>query len=103
MTRIILSLALTALLGTSGCIAVTTPAVGVLYTDVKWPHQVTDEGPSPKEATGIAHSFFGLFAAGDASVATIASKGSITKVHRVDVHTQNILGFGTLTVTVYGE
>ena len=89
---------------TGGCIAVATPAIGVLYTDVSFPSHVTDaEGAPSKSETGKATSFFGFFAHGDASIDSIARKGGITEIHHVDTHVRNILGFGEMEVTVYGD
>jgi len=98
------ALALLAMLPVSaGCIAVATPAIGVLYTDVSFPSHVTGNAAPTKSASGKAASFFGLFAHGDASIDSIALKAGITKIHHVDTHVRNILGFGEMTVTVYGD
>ncbi|MFG0318569.1 MAG: TRL-like family protein [Planctomycetota bacterium JB042] len=98
------SLALLAALPFStGCLSVYSPAIGVVYTDVKFPSHVTGNGAPSKSATGEATSFFGIFAAGDASIDNIARKGGIESIHHVDTHVRNILGFGTMEVTVYGD
>lgn len=98
------SLALLATLPfTAGCLSVYSPAIGVFYTDVSFPTQVTGNGAPTKSASGEATSFFGIFAHGDASIDSIARKGGISTIHHVDRHVTNILGFGTMEVTVYGD
>ena len=92
----------------TGCAAYTqTPALGILYTDVKAPvtatgNTLTDENMLVGTAT--AQSVLGLVATGDASIATAAKSAGITKIHHVDYHSTNILGIvATYTVIVYGE
>ncbi len=88
----------------TGCIAVATPAIGVLYTGVKWGGEPTDNSGSSKMGTSDAMSIMGLVAVGDASIETAAKKAGISKIHHVDYETMNILGFyGKLTIKVYGE
>ncbi len=87
----------------TGCLSVYSPAIGVIYTDVAFPTHVTGNGAPTKSATGEATSFFGLFAHGDASIDSVARKGGISSIHHVDNHVTNILGFGKMKVTVYGD
>ena len=91
----------------TGCAAVTqTPALGVLYTDVKAPVTATGNTPSDKmlTGTGTVKSYFGLIATGDASIMAAAKSAGITKIHHVDYHSTNILGIvATYTVIVHGE
>ena len=88
----------------SGCIAVATPAVGTIYTDVHWGGQVTEAEESSKVGTSEATSILSLFATGDASVEAAKKNGGITKVSHVDYHTTNFLGiYGKIVTTVHGE
>ena len=49
-------------------------------------------------------SFLVLIATGDASIRAAAKSAGITKIHHVDHHSTNMLGFvATYTVIVYGE
>ncbi len=80
-----------ALMFMTGCMAVASPAVGVLFTDVKGP---IDAGSSvgKKEGTACAESILGLVARGDASIQAAAKNGGITKIASVDHRTENLLG-----------
>ncbi len=104
MLRMFSSLVLLgALVAPIGCQTVYAPTLGILYSDVRYPTAVTSNEGSSKQATGQAVSFFGLFAIGDVSVESLARDAGITKIHHVDSRIENILGFGRLWVTVYGE
>jgi TRL (tRNA-associated locus)-like protein len=87
----------------TGCLTVATPAVGFIYTDVKWPHDATSNAASPKVGTGEACSVLSLVAWGDASIESAAKKAGITKIHHVDYHSKHYVVFGCITVKVYGE
>ncbi len=92
----------------TGCGAATqSPALGILYTDVKGPVAVTGNTMPTVGmlvGTATAQSFLGLIATGDASIATAAKSAGITKIHHVDSHSINTLGIvATYTVIVYGE
>jgi len=93
-----------ALAATTSCIAVKTPAIGVLYTGVKWGEGVTDNAGCSKMGSSQAMAIMGLVAVGDASIKTAMDRGGVTKIHHVDYETMNILGFyGALTTKVYGD
>ena len=92
----------------TGCFALTqTPALGVVYTDVKAPLAVTSNTMTKDKmlkGEASAASYLGLIATGDASINAAATSAGITKIHHVDYHTTNILGIvARITVTVYGE
>lgn len=87
----------------TGCIGVATPSMGAAYTDVKWPMFVTSNELGTKQATGVARNWFGFVATGDVSIERLANQAGIREIHHVDVRTKNIMGVGTLTVTVHGE
>jgi len=88
----------------SGCAGVMTPAVGVLYSDVKGPHAVTDNAGYSKVGTSMCTSILGWVATGDASIKAAMENGGISKIHHVDYKCENILGvYAKLTVIVYGE
>jgi len=80
----------------SGCLAVATPARGILYTDVQFGDVSTSATGSTKEGKACAESFFSLIAVGDARIATAKANAGITEVSVIDHSTKNILG-------IYGE
>jgi hypothetical protein len=85
------ALALTGMATLSGCIAVYTPAIGVLYSEVRHPGDA--EGAiGAKEGRACAQSILGLVATGDASIQAAAAAGGIKNVTTVDHYTRNILG-----------
>ena len=75
----------------SGCMAVYSPAIGVLFTEVYGP---IDAGGrvGAKEGRACAESILGLVATGDASIKAAAAAGGITQINSVDHYTRNILG-----------
>ncbi len=75
----------------SGCMAVASPAIGLLYADVQGPVAATEAGAS-KEGRSCATSILAMFATGDASIEAAAANGGISKISSVDHHTKNILG-----------
>jgi hypothetical protein len=103
MKKLFFSLCAGAALVLSSCGSISSPAMGMLYTDVKAPIAVTSNSASSKVGTASASMIIGI-ATGDASIETAAKSAGITKIHHVDQHTTSILGvYGTYTVTVYGE
>ncbi len=103
MKKFAMGIALALLAGSMGCIGVYSPAIGAFYTDVNWNQSVTSNSGASKKATDTAYSFFACVALGDVSVSNLAEQAGIKTVHHVDTHTHNILGFGWIDVTVYGE
>lgn len=99
----IAAVAAVVLLGTTGCIAVATPAVGLIYTDVKGP--IEGEGNiGSKEGKACARSILGLVARGDASIEAAAAQGGIETVTTVSHHTNNVLGIvGKFCTVVRGS
>jgi hypothetical protein len=87
----------------TGCMAVHSPAIGILYTDVKGP--LDAEGAlGAKSGTACAQSILGLVASGDASIEAAAHAGGINNVTTVDHHTTNILGLmGEFCTIVHGS
>jgi len=84
-------LALAGMMGTTGCISVFTPAIGVLYSEVHFAGDA--EGPvGTKEGKACAQSILGLVATGDASIKTAAAAGGIKNVTAVDHYARNIVG-----------
>ena len=89
----------------SGCALGTFPP-GALFTSQKMPITATSNGSScAKKGTGSALNVLGLFATGDASIATAKEKAGISKIDTVDVsNTSVLLGlFVKTTVEVCGE
>jgi hypothetical protein len=90
-----MAIGLLAAFALTGCMGVASPAIGVLYTDVKGP--VDAEGSlGSKEGKACAQTILMAFATGDASIQAAARAGGITNVTSVDHHTTNLLG-------LYGE
>ncbi len=90
MLPMVLVIAVAATLLT-GCIAVRTPAIGLLYTEVWGP---IDAGGrvGAKEGQACAQSIMGLVATGDASIKAAAKNGGITQINSVDHYTRNVMG-----------
>jgi len=95
--------ALLVLLCMTGCLTVASPAVGFIYTDVKWPQASTSNGAGTKVGTSEAMSILGIVALGDASVETACKRAGITKIHHVDYHSTHIVVYGKIVTTVYGD
>jgi hypothetical protein len=78
----------------SGCMGVVhSPALGILFTDVKWAEGGDAEGAlGAKEGKACAQSILGLVAQGDASISAAAQNGGVTNVHTVEHSSRSILG-----------
>jgi hypothetical protein len=76
----------------SGCMAVRSPAIGLLFSEVTWDGEVTRGSMGGKEGKACAQSILGLVAQGDASVKAAARDGGITSITSVDHYTKNLLG-----------
>jgi hypothetical protein len=99
---IVLTIAIIALF--SSCAMVKSPVSGYLYTDTKAPFAVTGNTGSTKVGTAQSKSILGWVALGDASIEAAAKSAGITKIHHVDEHVKNYVGFYAIyTVVVYGE
>src|SRR5574344_354883 len=104
MKKTVLGLACAAAFVLSGCAMSSSPLVGVLYSDVQYGESATSNDGSSKVGEASASSILGIVATGDASIATAAKNGNITKIHHVDVESTGILGiYATYKVIVYGE
>ena len=86
-----------------GCMAVSAPARGILYTDMKGP--ITANGTiGAKSGKACAQSILGLIAQGDASIEAAAANGGIKSVTTVDHHSTNLVGIiGTFCTVVRGN
>jgi len=78
--------------GLSGCMIVSTPAIGIIYTEVKYGFVATTSTASAKEGKACAQSILGWVATGDASIAAAKAAGGIAEVSYVDHYAKNILG-----------
>lgn len=103
MRVLLLGLVLSVGIMFSGC-ATPYPA-GMLYTEIKSPVGVGNEGVNySKIGTSKCTSILGLVATGDASIKTAMEQGRITKVKFVEYESKNILGlYGEYTTKVYGD
>lgn len=91
MKKLGVLLVLAACLPLAGCLAVATPAMGILFADVKW-DGMAKGAVGTKEGKACAQSILGLIAQGDASIEAAAKAGGIKDVASVDHHTKNMLG-----------
>lgn len=98
---ILVSVLCLSLAGLTGCIAVGTPAQGLLLTNVTWDGDAEGELGS-KEGRACARSILGLVADGDASIEAAAANGGISEVTRVDHYTSNLLGILGEYCTIVG-
>ena len=76
----------------SGCMIVATPAMGVIYTELKYGDTATTATATPKEGKACVQSILGWIATGDASVEMAKKNGGIKEVSSVDHTSKNILG-----------
>ncbi len=83
--------AVSAVLLTGCMMAVQSPVIGLLYTEVWGP---IDAGGrvGAKEGQSCAQTVLGLVATGDASIKAAAKAGGITQINSVDHYTRNVLG-----------
>jgi len=97
-------LLLTAAVVMTGCVMVSTPVYGGLFTQTKGAVSGVDntvgQGKVGKaEAEGII-----IVGTGDASIKTAMENGGITKIHHVDHESFSVLGvYAKYTTIVYGE
>ena len=88
----------------TGCVMVSTPVYGGLFTQTKGPVTGVDNTVGQlkvgkAEAQGII-----LVGTGDASIKTAMENGDITKIHHVDHESFSVLGvYARYTTIVYGE
>ena len=76
----------------AGCMIVQTPAIGIIFTEVKYGDFATTSTAAPKEGKACASSILGWVATGDASVTAAKAAGGITNVSSIDHTAKNILG-----------
>lgn len=101
--RFALLLALLAVVLFAGCLAVDTPAKGLIFTNVRGPITTTG-GVGEKVGKASATAWFGLVAVGDCSIEAAAKQAGITKIQTIDHHSQSVLGiWGRYTTVVRGE
>jgi TRL-like protein family len=76
----------------AGCMIVQTPAIGIIFTEVKYGDFATTSTAATKEGKACASSILGWVATGDASVTAAKAAGGITNVSAIDHTAHNILG-----------
>ncbi len=98
-----LALILAVSLPLAGCMAVASPAIGTLYTNVKGP--IDAEGSlGSKRGEACASSFLSMIATGDASISAAAANGGISNVKTIEHQSTNFLGIvGTFCTIVRGD
>jgi hypothetical protein len=92
------------LLNLTGCMGVSSPVRGWVYTEVKF-DGVIEDGPAPtKTGKACASTILTMIATGDASLETAKANGGITQISHVDHTAKNILGiFGEYCTIVKGS
>lgn len=85
-----------------GCMTVASPAIGSIYMDVKGPLDAGDS-VGAKKGKACASSIAGVYATGDASIATAAENGGITTIESVDHHSTNLVVLGKFCTIVRGS
>jgi outer membrane protein OmpA-like peptidoglycan-associated protein len=88
-------LAAFALWAVTGCGFVADGPFGWAYTNSKTPVTVGPAKSGSKKGRACIHSYFGLFAIGDANIETAMKLGGITEVYTIDK--ENLSVFGTYT------
>lgn len=97
-------LVLVATVALTGCVMVSSPVYGGLFTQTKGPVTGVDNSVGQikvgkAEAQGII-----IVGTGDASIKTAMENGDITKIHHVDHESFSVLGvYSRYTTIVYGE
>ena len=100
--RLGLALLACTVLGVSvGCGGVMGPTTGV-WMDVKGPIQ-GGSGSGTKTGEACSQSWAGVVALGDASIATAAKNGGITRIQSVDYHATNRIVMGKFCTIVRGS
>lgn len=89
-------------LALGGCMTVISPAAGAIWMDVKGPVDAGDRVGS-KTGEACATSYAGMVAMGDASIATAAANGGITRIDSVDHHSTNMVVIGKFCTIVRGS
>jgi hypothetical protein len=87
----------------SGCgipIGAGAVPMGILYTDATGPLSATGSGVGSKKGEACASGILGLVSTGDASVATAARSGGISRISTVSYQYTTILGVYTKTCAV---
>ena len=97
-------LVLVAAVTLTGCVMVSSPVYGGLFTQTKGPvtrvdNSVGQTKVGKAEAQGII-----IVGTGDASIKAAMENGDITKIHHVDHESFSVLGvYSRYTTIVYGE
>lgn len=88
----------------SGCAMASSPVTGTIYSAVQAHQSATGNPSGPKRGEACATSILGIVGTGDASAATAAANGGITKVSVVDTDVFGILGiYAKYCTVVHGE
>lgn len=104
MNKTIMAVAISCTAMISGC-AISPFQPGLIYSQQKMPVVAPNHATTcAKKGIGTATNILGLFAFGDASVASAKKSAGISKVDSVDISHTGILSiFGMTSVEVCGE
>jgi hypothetical protein len=83
----------------SGC-ALGPYAPGIGYSNLQGPVTSTGNAAGPKKGTAQCVNYAGVYAAGDASIATAAKNGKIRRIQTVDYEMINYSPFYIKTTTI---
>ena len=102
MKKALALLALAAIL-LAGCAS--TQPIGILYQNLKVPAATGPaKGAWTKRGVAISHSYLGVMAVGDSSIASACANADIKEVVYVDWEVENFLGiYATYKCRVYGN
>jgi hypothetical protein len=105
MTKIALLVGGLAAVVLSGCAAsASAPVTGFLYQGAKGTYGASSNVVSAKTGQSCASSILGIVGSGDASAASAAKAGGITKIATVDSENFGVLGiYAKNCTTVTGE
>lgn len=103
--RLMALISLASLSGCAGFSFLGRPlSMGAIYADTRSGEHVTQNALGAKTGEACSASILGIVTTGDASIATAAKVGGITKVSAVDNKFYNVLGvYATYCVVVSGE
>ena len=101
-SRILMLGILASALTLTGCPTVTYPTAGMWSQNIRVPLDGKITSGS-KEGKACVTSYFGVYAAGDASVETAAANGGITHVKSVEALVNSKIVIGTFCTVVHGS
>jgi hypothetical protein len=100
MIRKLIAISTLATLSTGCAMSMSNPVTGFVYSGTQGATAVTESAIGSKTGESCAMSILGVVGLGDASTASAAKAGGITKVSTVDSNTFQVLGVYAKNCTV---